>query len=111
MFAQPGMASDITGFSADFALDQAAAFSVGRGHACLSRAYFRRPAGSDTAERNYGSLDQCVRQLQRIVLSYLISLLVTVAGSAPQFSRITSVWSEKNVRRPVFPNTSGTAVI
>src|SRR6478672_828771 len=38
--------------------------------------------------------------------NYLISLLVTVAGSAPQFSRITSVWSEKNVRRPVFPNTS-----
>jgi len=38
---------------------------------------------------------------------YLISLLCTLAGSCPQFSRITRVWSEKNVRRPVALKTCG----
>ena len=97
-------------FGVTTALDELASLSSRRRNACVPRLHFRRPVRSRSTRRNDGPVDHGVRFVQRILLNYLISLLVTVAGSAPQFSRITRVWSEKNVRRPVFPNTSGTAV-
>ena len=42
---------------------------------------------------------------------YLISLLFTVAGSCPKFSRTTIDWSEKNVRLPVVLNATGLALM
>ena len=80
----------------DVALDRAQHFRLGVGGRVIrgrnGRRSFRRGAG----EADAGPLDQHLRPVyvQLLERSYLISLLAAVAGSAPQFSRMTSVWSE-----------------
>ena len=97
-------------FGVTTALDELRRFRLGVGTRVYRGYTSGDPLGAAPPGETTDRWITAVRFVQRILLNYLISLLVTVAGSAPQFSRITRVWSEKNVRRPVFPNTSGTAV-
>ena len=74
------------------AVDRDHRFRLGVGGQSVSRAYIRRRIGSSAALRNDRPWVNLFGYVHRNFLSfYLISLLVTVAGSAAQFSRITSV--------------------